>query len=84
MNVYGSAGLVKEAWADVVSQKGRVLHGRFSIPPSGMAAGSLLANQPVHIAESVEDVEIRVKVGADDQLVLSGYELFPQIEKSRP
>lgn len=84
LNVYGSAGLVKEAWADVVSQKGRVLHGRFSIPPSGRAAGSLLANQPVHIAESVEDVEIRVKVGADDQLVLSGYELFPQIEKRGP
>lgn len=81
LNVYGSARLVKEAWADVVSQKGRVLHARFNIPPSGQADGSLLANQPVHIAESVEDVEIRVRVGAHDQLVLSGYELLPQIEK---
>lgn len=84
LNIHGTAMVVNEAWADVVSQKGQFLHGKFKIPASGSADGNLLANQPVHIAESVEDVEIRIKVGADDQLILSGYELLPQIEKSRP
>lgn len=64
------------AWVDVVSSKGTVQHGKFALKPT-MQGEAVLAEGLVELHAPVEDIEVRVYVGAKDEVTLEGYELVP-------
>lgn len=75
--VRGSANAADTAWVDVVSAKGTVQHARFAVSPTQHEDSTVLAGGLVNLESPVEDIEIRVYVGEDDQVQLEGYELAP-------
>ena len=83
LNVYGSSDFVGGAYVDVVSDKGRLVYGRFNIEKD--AKGKLLRNAVVHLTAGVSDIEVRVWVGEHDSLELVGYSLKPlQVHQNLP
>lgn len=74
--VRGSGKAGESAWVDVASSKGSVKHGKFSLTPKVPSDG-VLAEGHVELEKGVKDVEIRVYVGAEDEISLEGYELVP-------
>lgn len=79
LTVRGSVNNASAAWVDVVSQRGKVNHGKFLIKNFQSAADGILISAPIHLKEDVQDIEIRIYVGAGDQLAVSGYEIRPKI-----
>jgi len=69
---FGKAG--PSAWADVVSDYGKSVHARFSLVPN--KRGTVVEGDVV-LKEDVENIEVRVYVGEDDRLTLTGYQLVP-------
>jgi len=84
LTVRGTLSKADAAWVDVVSQRGNLNHGKFLIENFPSAGEGLLISAPVHLQEDVRDIEIRIYVGADDQLAISGYEMRPKIADSKP
>ena len=81
LTVRGTASRANGAWVDVVSQRGKINHGKFVIvPPEGLT-DYVLIRAPIHLAEPAQDIEVRVYVEADDRLTLDGYELRPTVQK---
>lgn len=74
--VTGSAISTSEAWVDVASRLGDVKHAQFALSSTNAETG-VLASGPVILNEDVTDLEVRVFVGADDDICLNGYELVP-------
>ncbi|WAK02062.1 hypothetical protein [Methylobacter sp. YRD-M1] len=64
------------ALVDVVSSKGTSLHEAFALKPTTHDSG-VLAEGQIQLDAPVEDIEIRVYVGAEDDVTLEGYELVP-------
>lgn len=64
------------AWIDIVSSQGTVQHGKFTLQPTIHDSG-VLAEGRIQLDAPVEDIEIRVYVGAEDDVTLEGYELVP-------
>jgi hypothetical protein len=54
LNVYGSSAFVGDAYVDVVSDKGRLIHGRFDIEKG--TKNKLLSNTNVHLSADVFDI----------------------------
>jgi hypothetical protein len=79
--VFGSGNLPSSVWVDVVSSKGTVQHGKFALSQETQQGHTLLKGK-IKIEKEAEDVEVRVYVGADDELILSGYELVPINEEN--
>ena len=73
----GSASAVDSAWVDVVSQKGTVQHAKFPLSVTPQGVPGVLADGLVRIEAPVDDLEVRVYVGAQDRVRLEGYELTP-------
>lgn len=75
--VKGSASAVDSAWVDVVSQKGTVQHAKFPLAVTTEGVSGVLADGLVRLEAPVDDLEVRVYVGAQDRVQLEGYELTP-------
>ncbi|SHJ01087.1 hypothetical protein [Desulfofundulus thermosubterraneus] len=75
--VKGSASAVDSAWVDVVSQKGTVQHAKFPLAVTTEGISGVLADGLVRLEAPVDDLEVRVYVGAQDRVQLEGYELTP-------
>ncbi|WP_442498293.1 ArnT family glycosyltransferase [Methylobacter sp. sgz302048] len=72
----GKSGKLDSAFVDIVSSQGTVQHGKFILQPT-VHDGGVLAEGQVQLDAPVEDIEIRVYVGAEDDVTLEGYELMP-------
>jgi hypothetical protein len=72
--VTGVASSTGSAWVDVVSGLGSVQHAKFTLTPTAEGETGVLASGQVSLDEDVGDLEVRVYVGADDQVRLDGYE----------
>lgn len=79
--LWGRNGKIKDAWVDVVSNKGSVQHGKFALSQETQQ-GHILVKGRVKIEKEAQDVEVRVYVGADDEIILNGYELVPINEEN--
>jgi len=75
LNVYGSVTELHDAYVDVTSNKGNIVHAKFDFrkPDSKL----LVANKIVRISGDIPDIEVRVWVGSRDVLKLSGYSFEP-------
>jgi hypothetical protein len=73
LTVYGSGAATTSTWIDVVSEKGRMRHAKFELSRSN-DAGVLLKGS-VNIERAVSDLELRVYVGKQDVVRLTGFEL---------
>lgn len=76
LTVFGRAKRATSAWVDVVSDRGRVLHARSGLRPD-VERNLLLPGLHVALDGESRDVEIRIFVGAEDDLALTGYEFVP-------
>jgi hypothetical protein len=74
--IRGSAQRLDAAWVDVVSGKGTTRHAHHVLGREPVSTGDLLRTS-LMLEAAVEDLEIRLHVGADDALTLLGYELRP-------
>ncbi|QTP58891.1 hypothetical protein HNO53_09340 [Billgrantia antri] len=72
----GEVRVSNAAWVDVVSGKGTVQHEKFHISGRVNAPG-VIAEGYVELADKVQDLEVRVFVGEEDDITLKGYELVP-------
>lgn len=73
LDVFGSADAMGGAYAEVVSDKGTKVHGRF--PLAAASGGTLLNGARLQIAEDAVGVEVRVWVSGESRLRLTGYRL---------
>lgn len=80
--VRGAAEAASSTWVDVVSGKGTVEYAKFGLAPT-INGGGVLAEGQVELDAPVEDIEVRVYIGAEDQISLEGYELLP-VERELP
>lgn len=78
--VRGEAKKAPTAWVDIVSGKGTVQHGKFFLNEHGRKNG-MLAEGVVVLDMPVSDIEVRVFVGEEDEVMLAGYELVPVADK---
>lgn len=65
------------AWVDVVSKSGKELHWRGVLTQQAAAPG-LIANADVLVSNNIDDLEIRVHVGTNDEVRVDGYSLRAQ------
>jgi hypothetical protein len=79
LSVYGASDKVESAYVEVRSGGGALVHGRFDLPAS--AKGPRLLKAAVHVAANVKDLEVRLWVGKQDSLELTGYALTPAANK---
>lgn len=73
--VTGSATSTESAWVDVVSERGEVQHAKLPLTPTERGEVGVLASGQVYLDRNVADIEVRVYVGADDEVRLDGYDL---------
>lgn len=74
--VRGKGNIRSSAWVDVRSGRGTIEHGRLALISTTSGDGTLAEGQVI-LDAPVEDIEIRVYVGAEDDVTLEGYELVP-------
>jgi hypothetical protein len=74
--VRGKGNMTSSAWVDVVSGRGSIEYGKFALARTAHEGG-VLAEGLIQLDAPVEDIEIRVYVGAEDDVSLEGYELVP-------
>ncbi|MEJ5028249.1 MULTISPECIES: hypothetical protein [unclassified Comamonas] len=75
LQVRGEAPLPAGAWVDVVSGNGSLNHGKFLIGQPDASRPGVLVQEPIHLANAVQDLEIRLYVSANTQLSLAGYDM---------
>lgn len=78
LTVRGTVKNASAAWVDVVSQRGKMNHGKFWIGNFPSATEGILISVPVNLQEDIRDIEVRIYVGAGDELAITGYEMRPQ------
>ncbi|MGE8317172.1 MAG: hypothetical protein ACN6O3_00410 [Comamonas sp.] len=84
LHIFGTVANASEVWVDVVSRKGSVNHGKFMIKqPTGFQENLLIA-APIHLPQPVNDIEVRMYVGAESKIVLNSYELRPASKDTQP
>nr|SPS05611.1 protein of unknown function [Candidatus Nitrotoga fabula] len=66
---------IDNAYVEVVSNSGNLVHGRFSL--GKVVTGPLLLKEVVNLTSNVSDLEVRVWVCESDSLKLVGYSLIP-------
>ena len=75
--VKGIASSVSSASVDVTSSGGKTEHAKYSLSPTNGDEVGILASGTVVLKSDVLDLEVRVFVGATDDVRLTGYELTP-------
>ncbi len=69
----------------MVSSKGTIKHGKFNLTPTtNTQAGGILTEGLIELDEPVDDLEVRLHVGAKDKVTLQSYELVPVIGTNAP
>jgi hypothetical protein len=63
------------AWVDVVSGRGAVSHGKFTLPVANGGNSTLLLDNFLTLDQPAEDIEVRIHVEAEDRLYIDSYEL---------
>lgn len=74
--VRGKGNIRSSAWVDVRSGRGTIEHGKLALISTTSGDGTLAEGQVI-LDTPVEDIEIRIYVGAEDDVTLEGYELVP-------
>lgn len=74
LSVIGESKNVNSSWVDVVSRRGRLVHGR-NVVFGAVKAGGLISSMTVILPEEATDVEVRVYAGGNDEVTVNGYEL---------
>lgn len=74
--VHGEIESSSGSWVDVVSEKGKVIHGKWELSGTDVRAGRLMS-ATVEIDEPSQDLEVRVYARAADRILIRGYELRP-------
>lgn len=77
LRLFGVYDRGKEARFDVVSGSGTDTHVSGTIPPALAGGSTVLTSVHVTLDEPIADLEIRVFVGSDDSLRLTGYQFIP-------
>ena len=75
LRIRGETEEPTEAWADVVSDKGRTVHARVRIHDEQPEEFGLLVETLVELPYPVTDVEVRFFVDGHDTVRVDGYEL---------
>jgi len=75
LTVYGTAKTTGSAWADVVSDGVRKVHGRFKLVEKDEASDQILVDALVALDHDVSDIQIRVYVESEDEVSLRGFSL---------
>jgi hypothetical protein len=73
LTVYGTGIATKPTWVDVVSDKGRTRHAKFMV--SGSYNTGVLLRGSVNVERAVSDLEVRIYVGKNDVVRLTGFDL---------
>lgn len=81
LTVYGSSQEHTGTWVDVASNLGKTQHARYALAPHGE---HVLLEARVTLPTAVNDLEVRVFAGPQDQLQLDGYKLQPVITPTSP
>jgi hypothetical protein len=76
LSVTGSAVKADGSYVDIVSNQGEIVHAKF--PLNATSGGTnIIAEGKVVLSDPVSDLEIRVYVDAEDNVILKGYSLIP-------
>jgi hypothetical protein len=75
LSVVGSATRLNGAYVDVVSDKGASVHARFDL--AKRADNYLIRNVEVVLPLNINDLEVRIWVGENDEIKLLSYSLNP-------
>ncbi len=75
--VHGTASKAATAWVDMVGNKGTIEYLRIPISTVPEGSPGVIAEGWIRIAVPVNDIEVRIYVGANDVVRISGYELIP-------
>jgi len=75
LTVYGTAKTTGSAWADVASEQGNEIHGRFNLTEKNEISDQILVDAEIALEHDVRDLEVRVYVESEDKVSLRGYSL---------
>ena len=75
LTIHGAAQRADSSWVDLVSGTGAVRHSHHELVAA--AGDDVLLQARVRLDSPVHDLEVRLYVGADDQIAMSGYTLAP-------
>ena len=76
LTVYGTSNRSDGAWVDVVSQKGKIIHGKFLISSYVDSVDETLLTVPIYLSEAVQDIEVRVYVNEASEVSLGAYQFL--------
>lgn len=79
LTIHGASGFVDGAYMEIVSKRGKVVHGRFSIEK--FVKGPVLLKTTVKLSSGANELELRVWVGKQDAIELTGYSFMPRSNK---
>jgi len=71
--VYGTAKTTGSAWADVASDLGREIHGRFKLAEKDRNSDRILVDAEVTLEHDARGLEVRLYVESEDEVSLHGY-----------
>ncbi|MEZ4598908.1 MAG: hypothetical protein R2940_03845 [Syntrophotaleaceae bacterium] len=80
--VRGEATQADHAWADVVSGRGSVIHGKYKLLKVGTTERNVLVEETLSLSQSVEDLEVRVYVAPEDRIRIDSFDLKPVFGKT--
>lgn len=72
--LYGKGVKVEDAWGDIVSGRGKVRHCKFRLRCTG-SNNDMLAEGTFKLDKYANDIELRVYVGENDDIVIRDYTL---------
>jgi len=75
--VRGWATQASSAWVDVVSNRGSVQYLKVPVSSPPNEVPDVIAEGVVTLEVPVDDIEVRVYVGTNDVVRMTGYEFLP-------
>ena len=81
LTIHGVSPVHTDTWVDVASSQGALQHGRFLLAPK---SDHVLLETLVTLPTAVDDLEVRVFAGPQDQVALEGIKLQPTTRSSPP
>lgn len=75
--ILGYGDVSSSSWVDVTSGQGCLQHGKFGLTSNNNESDGRLAEGPIILEAPVNDLEVRIYVGAEDKVTLEGFKLLP-------
>jgi hypothetical protein len=72
----GKGPSVNNAWADIVSKKGKITHYKFNLNRTSENSDTLV-DETVTLDDDIDDIEVRVYVDKKDDILIKSYKLIP-------